>query len=186
MISAIDLNWIDLAMRTTYGSISSKEAYDALHEALEQNKGGGNSSYLQTMRNKYKTLLTEVFEHDKKARSAGYQRPGLARLLYPEGDPNNIEWGAKTKKKSRFSPTGPEKNMISGGWTANRFLKLMYQIPEMEMYLDTDGYRDQTHPVLQGGIEYGGEEEEEAEPRSPESGYGRYTGNPEVFPLTLT
>ena len=31
---------------------------------------------------------------------------------------------------------------MSGGWTEDRFLRLMYQIPEMEIYLNTYGYQD--------------------------------------------
>ena len=42
-----------------------------------------------------------------------------------------------------FSPgAGQKRNMLAGGWTQDRFLKMMYQIPEMELYLETKGYKD--------------------------------------------
>jgi len=149
------------------------EAYDDVHEKLEQAKGAGDENYLETMRNRYKSLLEEVYDYDKEQALKGrVRRVTLSRELYPEGNPHQLVWDARVKGKvGRFSRSKPDKYTISDGWTANKFLKLMYQIPEMEMYLDTDGYANSTHPLLQ----YTGDEEPTEEPTQD---YGRYSVAP--------
>ena len=69
-----------------------------MHKRFEQAKGG-DENYLETMRNRYKSLLEEVYDYDKEQALKGrVRRVTLSRELYPEGNPHQLVWDARERE----------------------------------------------------------------------------------------
>ena len=138
------------AEKAYFGEI--EDAYATLHQQQERAKGKSRN-YLSHLRSKYSNLLEKVrdLDHGRTEKLSSLlltkdihkrELPNISGLEFP------IKWDnydAKSQKKLRkqFAPDQSHMDhMISGGWTQDRFLKMMLQIPEMQLYLDTNGYRD--------------------------------------------
>ena len=118
----------------------------------------GFDSHLAALRSEYSDKLQRVRNLDRLVGRPGAN--GLAaRLLsrdkwgkgvpqisklkfpikwdkYPIGSQYDVE-------RAFFNPPKSEKgNLMLNGWTTDKFLRMMYQIPEMEVYLQTNGYGD--------------------------------------------
>ena len=129
-----------------------EDAYTDLFRSQENSKGN-EANYLQLLRRKYSELLQQVTQLDRDRSeklstllltkdALGRNMPNISHLEFP------IKWdeydtkGEKALRK-QFAPDPTHMDhMISRGWTQDRFLKMMLQIPEMELYLNTNGYRD--------------------------------------------
>ena len=143
---------------------------EAVEKAYQNHRNVLNpTEHLAYLRRTYSDLLKKVLDRDAFLLAQNTIEQGLGKQLMQAGkfneDPfkrehgilqGDIDWGNSTltrgkrkgEKDPTFSPHTTLEKTVSGGWTGDNFLRLMYQIPEMELYLDTDGYQDWTqYPV---------------------------------------
>ena len=116
-----------------------EEAYVDHGHNLDRTSGG---NYLAVLREKYGTLLQQVRELD------GGKGLSAHLLTLPEvGKLLPLKWEEQPHPTRKtpikvFTPgAGQKRNMLAGGWTQDRFLKMMYQIPEMSKRRDSHLFR---------------------------------------------
>ena len=135
--------------------------YEQLDDAYKVHAGvytGSGTTQLAVLRQEYSKLLEKVKDLDRALLGRSGHQP-LAPKLLPQGSPGidslkfPLDWKlyehptktdeyGKKPTVAAFAPPGTQNRLIVGGWTNDKFVKLMFQIPEMQLYVDTKGYTD--------------------------------------------